>query len=78
MACRRTVAAGLAVALIGFALLRARSRKEAIGLALLAMGLTALGCVPGWIALAWPGVSTLVRVLLPAGIAIGGLDATVR
>jgi len=74
----RAVVAGLAVALIGLALLRTRPRKEAIGLALFAMGLTVLGGLPGWIALAWPGGSTLVRILLPAGIAAGGLVLALR
>jgi hypothetical protein len=69
----RALASGLAAGLIAFALLRRRPAKEAFGLALFAMGLIALGGVPGWIALAWPGAATLARTLLPAGIAAGGL-----
>jgi hypothetical protein len=74
----RALVAGLAAALMAFALLRARPRPEAIGLALFAIGLTALGCVPGWIALAWPGGATLARTLLPGAIAIGGLALALR
>jgi len=70
----RAVVAGLAVALIAFALLRARPRDEALGLALFAMGGTVLCCVPGWVALSWPGGATLARTLLPSAIALGGLS----
>jgi len=69
----RAVVAGLAVALIAFALLRARPRDEAIGLALFTMGACVFCCVPGWIVLAWPGAATLARTVLPVAIAIIGL-----
>jgi hypothetical protein len=69
----RAIVAGLAVALIALALLRTRPRDEAIGLALFGMGVTALGCVPGWVALAWPGPASVARTVGPAAIALGGL-----
>ena len=69
----RALVAGLAVGLIAFALLRSRPRDEAAGLALFTMGATVFGCVPGWIALAWPGGATVARTLPPIGIAIFGL-----
>ena len=74
----RALVTGVAVGLIGFALLRTRPRKEAIGLALFALGLAALACLPAWIALAWPGTDTLARTLLPAAIALGGLALALR
>jgi hypothetical protein len=69
----RALVAGLALGLIAFALLRARPPEEAVGLALFTMGATVLGCVPGWIALAWPGYATVARTVVPFAIALLGL-----
>jgi hypothetical protein len=69
----RAAAAGIAAALIAFLLLRARAREEGVGLALFTAGAIVLGCLPGWIVLAWPGGATVVRILLPAAIATAGL-----
>ena len=72
------VAAGLAVTVLALMLLRARPRATACGLALLASGAIALGCIPGWILLAWPGGGTQWRLAVPVTVAIAGLVLALR
>jgi hypothetical protein len=69
----RAAAAGLAVALLGLMLLRTRATAEAAGLGLFAAALVAIGAVPGWIALAWPGAPTVARLAVPFLVGAGGL-----
>jgi hypothetical protein len=69
----RAGAAGVAVALVGWMLLRTRATAEAAGLGLFTAALVAVGSLPGWIALAWPGAATVARVAAPGLIGVGGL-----
>lgn len=69
----RALAAGLAVALMSLMLLRTLRAAEAAGLGLFAAGVVALGCLPGWIVLSWPGTATTARIAVPALVAAGGL-----
>jgi hypothetical protein len=74
----RAVAAGLTAALLTLMLLRTRASAEGAGLGLFAAGAIAIGCVPGWVLLAWPGGGTLARLAVPAIVGVAGLAVALR
>ncbi|HUG53917.1 MAG TPA: hypothetical protein VMR21_09955, partial [Vicinamibacteria bacterium] len=71
----RAVAAGLAVGLATLALLRYRPTREAMALGAFMAGTIALGSVPAWVLLAWPGATTAARLAAGLLVAGGGLWA---